>query len=233
MSKSGRYTFNPLTLSFEMKEESRWSGLVKSLIFFGVTLVLACVYFWVYTSVLGFDSPKIALLKKKNAELVSRVEVLNRQLDRHDERLSSLQMRDDGIYRSIFGMDPISKEVRNAGFGGVNRYLQYESVPLKDIARRIDILTKKTYVQSKSFDEVALLSRRVGDMASCIPAIRIRRYIASPALSDIEVIRFQDAGRGIQEWTLHLSQATGSMRPETVWSSRSSSNSSVMEIRSL
>ena len=90
-----------------MKAESRWAGLAKSLIFLGVTLVLSLVYFWVYTSVLGFDSPKIALLKKKNAELVSRVEVLNRQLDRHDEQLSSLQMRDDGIYRSIFGMDPI------------------------------------------------------------------------------------------------------------------------------
>ena len=171
MSRAKKYTFNPLTLSYEMKEESRWSGLVKSLIFLGVTLLLSLVYFWVYTSVLGFETPKIALLKKKNAELVSRVEVLNRQLDRHDEKLSSLQMRDDAIYRSIFGMDPISKEVRNAGFGGVNRYAHYESIPLKDIARRIDILTKKTYVQSKSFDEVALLSRRIGDMASCIPAI--------------------------------------------------------------
>jgi murein DD-endopeptidase MepM/ murein hydrolase activator NlpD len=35
----------------------------------------------------------------------------------------------------------------------------------------MDVLTKKTYVQSKSFDEVAQLSKRAGDMASCIPAI--------------------------------------------------------------
>ena len=33
------------------------------------------------------------------------------------------------------------------------------------------MLLKKTYVQSKSFDEVAQLSRRAGEMASCIPAI--------------------------------------------------------------
>ena len=33
------------------------------------------------------------------------------------------------------------------------------------------MLTKKAYVQSKSFDEVASLSRRAGEMASCIPAI--------------------------------------------------------------
>ena len=133
MSKTKRYIFNPLTLSYEIKRDSKWSGVLKFLTFFAVTLALSVLYFWLYTSVLGFDSPKIALLKKKNAGLVSRVEVLNRQLDRHDEQLAALQMRDDGIYRSIFGMNAIPKEVRNAGFGGVNRYVQYESAPLRDI----------------------------------------------------------------------------------------------------
>ncbi len=171
MSKTKRYIFNPLTLSYELKRDSKWSSVLKFLTLFVVTLALSFLYFWLYTSVLGFDSPKMALLKKKNAELVSRVEVLNRQLDRHDEQLAALQMRDDGIYRSIFGMNAIPAEVRNAGFGGVNRYVQYESAPLRDIAKRVDILTKKTYVQSKSFDEVALLSKRIGEMASCIPAI--------------------------------------------------------------
>lgn len=84
-------------------------------------------------------------------------------------------MRDDDIYRSIFGMDEIPLEVRNAGFGGVNRYQRYDLIDndglLKKTAIRLDVLTKKTYVQSRSFDEVAALSKRAGDMASCIPAI--------------------------------------------------------------
>jgi murein DD-endopeptidase MepM/ murein hydrolase activator NlpD len=42
---------------------------------------------------------------------------------------------------------------------------------LKKTAVRLDVLTKKTYVQSRSFDEVAQLSKRAGDMAMCIPAI--------------------------------------------------------------
>ena len=33
------------------------------------------------------------------------------------------------------------------------------------------MLTKKAYVQSKSYDEVLSLARRAGDMASCVPAI--------------------------------------------------------------
>ena len=84
-------------------------------------------------------------------------------------------MRDDDIYRSLFGMNEIPQEVRNAGFGGVNRYAHYDDIDphgvLKTTAVRIDVLLKKTYVQSKSFDEVAQLSRRAGEMASCIPAI--------------------------------------------------------------
>ena len=101
--------------------------------------------------------------------------MLNRQLDDYSDALVALQMRDDDIYRSLFGMNEIPSEVRNAGFGGVNRYAHYDEIDpngvLKKTAVRIDVLTKKTYVQSKSFDEVAKLSRRAGEMASCIPAI--------------------------------------------------------------
>jgi murein DD-endopeptidase MepM/ murein hydrolase activator NlpD len=103
------------------------------------------------------------------------VEVLDRQLDDYNDALATLQMRDDDIYRSLFGMNEIPMAVRNAGFGGVNRYAHYDEVDpdgvLKATAVRIDVLLKKTYIQSKSFDEVAQLSRRAGEMASCIPAI--------------------------------------------------------------
>ena len=151
------------------------SRFMKSVLLFAGSLGMAVLYFWIYTSVLGFELPKTALLKKKNAEWSSRMEVLNRQLDRYDEDLEALQMRDDDIYRSIFGMNEIPQEVRNAGFGGVNRYERYDLIDndglLKKTAMRLDVLTKKTYVQCRSFDEVALLSKRAGDMALCIPAI--------------------------------------------------------------
>ena len=148
---------------------------MKSVMLFAGSLGLAVLYFWIYTSVLGFELPKTALLKKKNAEWSSKMEVLNSQLDRYEEDLEVLRMRDDDIYRSIFGMDEVPAEVRNAGFGGVNRYERYDLMNadglLKNTAIRLDVLTKKTYVQSRSFDEVAQLSKRAGDMASCIPAI--------------------------------------------------------------
>ncbi len=171
MAKKKNYIFNPRTLLYEVERRSRRSRVLKSLALFASSLGLAVLYFWIYTSVLGFELPKTLLLKKTNAGLTSRVEVLNRQLDRYDNILTDLQMRDDGIYRSIFGMNEIPGDIRNAGFGGVNRYAHYSNGPLKSTAIRLDILTKKTYIQSKSFDEIAHLSKRAGDMASCIPAI--------------------------------------------------------------
>jgi hypothetical protein len=142
---------------------------------FVVSIVMTGFYFWIYVSVLGLEPPKTLLLKKENAEWCSKMEVMNRHLDQYEDALESLQMRDDGIYRSIFGMNEIPMAVRNAGFGGVNRYAHYDEVDpdgvLKATAVRIDVLLKKTYIQSKSFDEVAQLSRRAGEMASCIPAI--------------------------------------------------------------
>ena len=72
-------------------------------------------------------------------------------------------------------MNEIPAGVRNAGIGGVDRYSFLDGLEsddrLKNTALRIDRLTRKVYVQSKSFDEVAAVSKTAGDMASCIPAI--------------------------------------------------------------
>ena len=186
MAKKNQYIFNPRTLIYEVERRSKRSRILMSLALFVSSIGLAVLYFWLYTSVLELELPKTLLLKKTNAELISRAEVLNRQLDRYEDALSTLQMRDDGIYRSIFGMNEIPSDVRNAGFGGVNRYSHYSSGLLKNTAVRLDILTKKTYIQSKSFDEIAHLSKRAGDMASCIPAI-------SPVTTDRRIYRLSSS----------------------------------------
>ena len=175
MVKTRRYKFNPKTLSYEVVRRSRRMRIFRSAALLAGSIVLSVLYFWLYVYVFEFELPKTLMLKKQNAEWCSKVEVVGRQLDKCDEVLKTLQMRDDDIYRSIFGMHEIPSEVRNAGFGGVNRYGHIEEVDrnglLKSTVMRLDVLTKKSYVQSKSFDEVALLSKRAGDMASCIPAI--------------------------------------------------------------
>ena len=170
-----KYILNPETLLYEIKEASLKSKLFKVVLLLAGSIALALLYLWVFTSVLGMDLPKTALLKAEKARWDARIDLLNSRLDRHESNLDALQVRDDDIYRSIFGMNEVPAAVRAAGIGGVDKYSYLDGLEqdnrLKNTAMRLDRLTRRTYVQSKSFDEVASISRQAGDMASCIPAI--------------------------------------------------------------
>jgi murein DD-endopeptidase MepM/ murein hydrolase activator NlpD len=90
--------------------------------------------------------------------------------------LSDVQQRDDNIYRTIFAAEPIPYSVRKAGFGGVNRYDILEgynnSEIVKETTKKLDIISKQIYIQSKSFDEVVELVKNKEKMIACIPAIQ-------------------------------------------------------------
>ena len=175
MSGKKKYRLDPETLLYEIENVSTKSRFLKVAALVVASVALSCVYLWLFTSVLGLELPKTTMLRKSNAKWISKLELMNRQLDMYDETLRGLGIRDDEIYRNIFGMNEIPQEVRNAGFGGVNRYAYLDNISenslLKMTTIRLDVLTKKTFVQSKSFDDVESLSRRAGDMASCIPAV--------------------------------------------------------------
>ncbi len=170
-----KYILNPDTLLYEIKEVSLKSKVFKGLLLFAGSVAMAVLYIWLFTSVLGFDLPKTRFLKAERARWDARIDLLNTKLDRYSETLEALKVRDDDIYRSIFGMNEIPSGVREAGIGGVDRYSFLDGLEaddrLKNTAVRIDRLTRMTYVQSKSFDEVSAVSKTAGDMVSHIPAI--------------------------------------------------------------
>ncbi len=194
MLKSERYIFNPETLEYELPVKSKGRR-----IFNYAWRIVACagavaLYWYIYIGVLGFDLPKTAHLKQVNDGWSAKVDIIDRNTDQYDEVLSTLQIRDDNVYRSLFGMNPISPEVRNAGFGGVNRYPYLDeedySSRIKGTLMKLDVLTKKSYVQSKSYDEISTLAERTGEMASCIPNI-------SPIVPDRKVYHLS-SGYGVR-----------------------------------
>lgn len=128
-------------------------------------------YMWFYVSVLGLDLPKTAILKRQNAHWNTRMDQMSQQLDRYDELLSMLEVRDDRIYRNVYGLDEIPQAVRQSGFGGEKRYADLEGTGLKKVVRRLDVLEKRAYVQSKSFEDVRALQLTAGDLAAHIPSI--------------------------------------------------------------
>lgn len=155
------YVFNPITLQYEVREEPRYAKYVRMGLSILVAGGLCFLYFWLYTSVLGWDLPKTARLKKENAMWQSKIALAERQLDICEETLQGIEERDDHVYRSIFGMNVIPEEVKAAKHN-----------PLADpLTARIDALTKRAYVQSMALDEVYGIALNAGDMVSHIPAV--------------------------------------------------------------
>ena len=170
-----KYIFNKETLTYEEYTCSGKLKFLRAALLFAASAGAAFLYLWLYTSVLGYDLPKTAFLKKANARLNTRLELLNMELDSDAEYLASFQSRDNDIYRSVFGMNEIPAEVRNAGFGGVDRYAYLDAIDRTGLLRqteiKIDVLTKKAWLQSNSFDEIEVVARKAGDMAVCIPSV--------------------------------------------------------------
>lgn len=170
-----QYKLNPSTLMYEVHKDKSWSARIRAVSTVIGVIGLGCLYFWLYTSVLHLELPKTAILRRKNLAWQEKMSIMQREMELCEESLEAIENRDDGVYRAIFGLNRIPKEVRNAGFGGVNRYEALEQLGagtmLKDVTRRMDILMKRTSVQSESLDQIYVLSSQAGDMASCLPAV--------------------------------------------------------------
>ncbi len=175
MSKRVSYKFNSETLQYEVVKTPIARRLFRVLAAALLGFVFFVFYSYLFTGVMGIESPKTTILKRQNAEYHSKLEVLNERYRQKNAILNELQMRDNTVYRPIFGMDSLSTDVRNAGFGGVDRYsfleLYDSSGELASLSAKLDILSKRAYVQVKSLDEVSLLAKRSEEMAQCIPSI--------------------------------------------------------------
>lgn len=168
-----RYRLNPNTLSFEKQEKSVNRRIRIFLLYFGAVLVLATAMSWIFLSY--YETPGMKSVKQENKELRTQYENLGKKLGAIESTLSQIQEHDDNLYRVMFGSDPIPATVRKAGFGGVDKYSELESFRDADYiietARRIDLLSKQTYIQAKSYEELIKLATSHEQELASTPAI--------------------------------------------------------------
>ncbi|MDA3953055.1 MAG: M23 family metallopeptidase [Bacteroidales bacterium] len=169
-----KYQFDSKTLTFK-KVKLVWKQIFQRiLIFILVTGISALVVNHIYTSF--YKTPKVLMLEEEGEILLSKYDGLNERMIDINLVINDMQQRDDHFYRSIFELEPIPPSVREAGFGGANRYLEFEGYINSDVLigtfKKIDVISKKIYVQSKSFDTVIELAKNKEKMIACIPAIQ-------------------------------------------------------------
>lgn len=172
--KKLKYYYNPKTLNYEMVEVSwhikalRVAGWVSTAIVFA-TILLAVYYSF-------FKSPREFLLERENEKLALEMKLAQEELHKLNEELNFLARRDENIYRVIFEADPISGNVREAGYGGRRsgeRFRGYKSeMLLKTVDSLILKLKHKLVVQSKSYDEIEKMATSKEKMLAHIPAIQ-------------------------------------------------------------
>lgn len=122
-----------------------------------------------------FGSPSEKELRIENSRLLAQYNVLSHRLDEALSVMQDIQQRDDNLYRVVLQADPVSDAIRQAGYGGTNRYEQLQDMANSELVinttSKLDMLDRQLYIQSKSFDEVVDLCKNHDEMLNCIPAI--------------------------------------------------------------
>lgn len=149
--------------------------LKRAVLYFMSSVSVFIISIYLITDVFDFKLPRRILVEAKHKEWQSRLDVLERRLNQAKAALDRMEDRDNILYRSVFGMEQIPSEVREAGYGGVDRYSHISDRDyfgnVTSAVVTADRLMKKAYIQSKSFEQVEMFSKNAEEMALCVPAI--------------------------------------------------------------
>ncbi|MCK5781450.1 MAG: M23 family metallopeptidase [Flavobacteriales bacterium] len=168
------YYYDQNTLSYKKIKKSKWRRVKKT----GVFLLASLLFGGLSLIFLGqfVESPNEKYLGRELANMQLNYDLLSRKFDQTESVLNDIQERDDKLYRVYFEADPIPSAQRVAGFGGVNRYKKLEGYDNSDLiiesSRKLDILNKQIYIQSKSLDEIVELAMNKEKLFEHIPAIQ-------------------------------------------------------------
>lgn len=171
-----KYYYDSETLSYRKIENKKGRRLgIFMLSLLGIVLS-GFMLLIVYLNLPYIETPKEKALKRELTNMELQYDLLNKKMDQAVTVLGEIEDRDNNLYRVYFEANPIPEEQRKAGFGGINRYRDLEgfdnSKSIIASSMRLDILTKRIVVQSKSLDEIAKLAEEKEKLLEAIPAIQ-------------------------------------------------------------
>lgn len=171
-----KYYYDPEKLAFHKIKTKNGKKIGVALLFIAASALFGFLCFVALLNTPFFETPKDRLLTREVESMKLQYEILNRKSALMEEALSSVEDRDNNVYRTYFNATPIPEEQRKAGFGGVNRYKSIEgynnSDLVKNTTKRLDVLAKEIVIQSQSLDEIAKLAKDKAKLLTAIPAIQ-------------------------------------------------------------
>ena len=169
-----KYRYNHETLSYDRITISIRERLTKWGMMFVGSIFISVGYYLIYSHF--FDTPQERAMTNQLSAIRFNYQMLSQELQQFDRVLSDIQKRDDDIYRTILESEPIPASIRQAGFGGVNRYEALEgydhSYLMIALTKHTEKIQKQLVVQSKSYDELIIKAINKEQMTLSRPAIQ-------------------------------------------------------------
>ena len=161
-----KYRINPETLRFEEVRLAPKQRLFLA-VFTGVLLLGTAVGMRVlYDN--HSKSPRLVYYEEINNSLRYEYQALNYDLVKDEQMLSDFRRKDDRLYRSVFGLDPIPASIREAGTGGAVMHTALQSISDPDMVievfEKVDKVLMRARIQSSSFvdlTEAAVTNQQV------------------------------------------------------------------------
>jgi len=171
-----KFYYDQETLSYKRIEINNSIRFRNAFVFITVSALFGLIMLLVLLSSPVIETPKEITQAREIENYQLQYEQLNRKMKQIESVLDNLQDRDNQIYRVIFEANPISDDVRKAGFGGINRYADLEGFENSELIintrKKMEILSKQIVVQSKSLDEIQRMALDKEVLHSAIPSIQ-------------------------------------------------------------
>lgn len=167
-----RYRFNPQTLSYQKIKLSQKQKIWRLLAFLGLALFISTGILFLRDR--HFNSPRSENLVADQQKITYELELMNRDLQHYESRLSQMAHNDDHIYRVYFEVEPWA--IRSVGVGGSRRYDGLRQFKYGDLLEKtytsISQVERKLSMQSTSFDQVIDLVWTKEEWMAARPAIQ-------------------------------------------------------------
>lgn len=173
MSKT-KFKFNDKTLEYEKVVITWRARFKKAGLHLGVSLTLALVFivasYPIVTHVIAKDQIE------KNEILEEEYEKMNLHVVELSNDLNVLRLRDDSVYADIFGVAPISKNLRIGGTGGTDEFKEFKKYNNNELmlksAKLIAALENQVNIHKKGFSRIKKLAHTRSQKLSHVPAIQ-------------------------------------------------------------
>ena len=171
-----KYYYDPETLSYKPVEYPRTLRISNFLVFLISSFLFGLFILFGLLTTDFLNTPEELLLKRELRNYEFQFDLVSKRLGEIENVISNIEERDNELYRNYFEASPVSDEQRKVGFGGVNRYKSLEgygsSEQIIETTKKLDVLSRRIVVQSKSLDEIKLLAKKKEELLASIPSIQ-------------------------------------------------------------